>query len=431
MEIISSPQVKHPDFLAGHGEMKERIRNFDWASTPLGSIDSWSPSLRTMVGILLSNRFPMLLWWGPSYISLYNDAYIPILGTKHPRALGQPVSICWNEIWHILQPLIDSPFKGGPSTWMEDIELEINRNGFFEETHFTIAYSPVPDETMHTRIGGVLATVNEITEKVIGERRVNILRKVAAHSTEAKTKEEACALAAEAIMKHQEDIPFAMFYLIDQDNQKANLAGTAGIKAGEQISPAVIELTDESSQLQYSNVMRTGRPELGIQLSGMSNPENLVCVIPIPSNKPHHYEGIIVLGVSPRLQFNESYISFFELLTTQVATAVANAGAFEEERKRSEALEQIDRAKTAFFSNISHEFRTPLTLMLGPLEELINEPHNNLSDGERQNITTAHRNAMRLLKLVNSLLDFSRIEAGRQQANFSLEDMATTTKNLA
>ncbi len=436
MEIIS-PEVKRPDFLFGSGEMKERIRDFDWATTPLGPIDTWSPSLRTMVGILLSNRFPMLLWWGPSYIGVYNDAYIPILGSKHPKALGQPVRECWNEIWHILEPLIDSPFKGGPSTWMEDITLELNRNGFFEETHFTIAYSPVPDETVFNHIGGVLATVNEITEKVIGERRVNILREVAAHCTEAKTKEEACSLAAEIIAKHPEDIPFALFYLAGQENKIANLSGVAGILPGEPISPAVFELRDESVVLPYAKVLNTGRPELETRLprildqDSLSQPEDLVCVVPLPSNKSHHYEGVIVLGISPRLQFNESYRSFFELLTTQVATAVANAGAFEEERKRAAALEQIDQAKTAFFSNISHEFRTPLTLMLGPLEELMDQPGTNLSETDKQNLTTAHRNAMRLLKLVNSLLDFSRIEAGRQQANFSLVDMVTTTKNLA
>src|SRR6478672_1650546 len=130
------------------GEMGALIRSLDWSATPIGAMDSWSPALRMMVQFLLANRFPMLLWWGPQYISIYNDPYRPILGNKHPWALGQPVSACWNEIWHILQPLIDTPFNGGPATWNEDIALEINRHGFIEETHFTIAYSPVPDETV-------------------------------------------------------------------------------------------------------------------------------------------------------------------------------------------------------------------------------------------------------------------------------------------
>lgn len=157
------------------------MRAKDWSTTAIGPVESWSPTLRTMVSFLLANRFPLLLWWGPHYVSIYNDAYRPILGTKHPRSIGQPVSECWSEIWHVLKPLIDTPFGGGPATWMEDLELEIQRSGFFEETHFTIAYSPVPDETAPRGIGGVLATVHEITEKVIGERRVGILRDLGAH----------------------------------------------------------------------------------------------------------------------------------------------------------------------------------------------------------------------------------------------------------
>ena len=87
----------------------------------------------------------MLLWWGPEYVQIYNDAYRPIPGAKHPRSMGQPARECWAEIWHIIGPLIDTPYRGGPATWNDDILLDINRHGFMEETHFTIAYSPVPD----------------------------------------------------------------------------------------------------------------------------------------------------------------------------------------------------------------------------------------------------------------------------------------------
>jgi len=153
------------EFLAGGGEMGALMRATDWTRTPLGPVGRWSPSLRMMVTFLLANRFPLLLWWGPEYVSIYNDAYRPILGAKHPRAMGQPVRECWSEIWHVLRPLIDTPFSGGPATWMEDLELEINRHGFVEETHFTVAYSPVPDETAPRGIGGVLATCTRSRKK--------------------------------------------------------------------------------------------------------------------------------------------------------------------------------------------------------------------------------------------------------------------------
>jgi hypothetical protein len=177
------------------------------------------------------NRFPLLLWWGPRYISIYNDAYRPVLGTKHPWALGRPVSEVWGEIWSVLKPLIDTPFQGGPATWMEDIELHINRHGFLEESHFTIAYSPVPDDTA-AQIGGVLATVHEITEKVIGERRIVILRDLSSRASHAKTAEDACAVAAAALSNHAKDVPFALLYLIDPKRNSARLAGAAGVAPG-------------------------------------------------------------------------------------------------------------------------------------------------------------------------------------------------------
>src|SRR5215467_5968339 len=163
--------------LAGGGKAGALARSVDWSRTAIGPVEGWSQALRSTVALVLHNHSGLLLWWGPQFIQIYNDAYRPVLGTKHPaRGLAQPVSECWSEIWHILRPLIETPFNGGPLTWMDDILLEINRYGFVEETHFTVAYSPVPDETVPSGIGGVLATVHEISEKVIGERRVRVLR---------------------------------------------------------------------------------------------------------------------------------------------------------------------------------------------------------------------------------------------------------------
>src|SRR5215467_8016335 len=133
MELIE--KIKSPEFLSGGGEMGKRIRNFDWSKTPIGEPDQWSQSLRSTINIMLANRFPMILWWGKEYIQFYNDAYIPVPGLKHPKALGQLANECWPEIWNIIGPLIDTPFNGGPSTWMEDILLKVNRNNFVEETH--------------------------------------------------------------------------------------------------------------------------------------------------------------------------------------------------------------------------------------------------------------------------------------------------------
>ena len=436
--FTSLADVRAADPLAGGGESGALMRSIDWSATPLGPVDQWSPTLKTMVSFLLANRFPILLWWGPEYIQLYNDAYRPVLGAKHPRSMGQPTSECWTEIWHIIGPLIDTPFRGGPATWMEDILLEINRHGFVEETHFTIAYSPVPDATAPRGIGGVMATVHEITEQVIGERRVLALRDLGTRSlAEAQTSEQACATAAEILAKHARDVPFALIYLLDPDGKRLRLAGVAGTERGSAISPDVIEAGDANGWPVWDALERESIgvvQNLAARFADLpvglwSEPAHTGVVVPIASNIAHRPAGVLIAGVSPRHSFDEQYASFFELVTRQVSTAIANARAYEDERKRAEALAELDRAKTTFFSNVSHEFRTPLTLLLGPAKDALDDA--TVSPQQHRRLELIHRNALRMQRLVNTLLDFSRIEAGRADAVFEPTDVGTYTAELA
>jgi signal transduction histidine kinase/DNA-binding response OmpR family regulator len=427
-------------WLPGSGEMGELIRKTEWGQTRLGPAAEWSPALRMIVKFLLANRFPQLLWWGPEFCSIYNDAYIPILGTKHPWALGRPVSEVWSEIWNVLKPLIETPFLGGPATWMEDIPLEINRRGFFEETHFTIAYSPVPDESVAGGIGGVLATVHEITEKVVGERRVRALRDLGARSGEPKSAEEACVIVRETLSPHSRDIPFLLLYLLDDKRQTAELACCIGADQDDRACPTSVDLGSQSAECwPLSDVLATEDIRVVSDIASKfdqvpqgpwPDAPTRAAILPIRSNIQHQLAGFMVAGLSSRLEFDKSYRDFLELMSTQVATTIANARAYEEERKRAEALAEIDRAKTLFFSNVSHEFRTPLTLMLGPLEDSLGS-ESSLPAEHRNNLHIAHRNSLRLLKLVNTLLDFSRIEAGRVQASYEPTDLASLTAELA
>ncbi|MGE0159514.1 MAG: ATP-binding protein [Gemmatimonadales bacterium] len=425
----------------GGGEMGALIGAMDWSRTPIGPVESWSPALRMMVRFLLANRFPMMLWWGPDYISMYNDPYRPVLGAKHPWALGKPVQECWSEVWPVLEPLIDTPFHGGPATWNEDIGLELNRHGFLEEAHFTIAYSPVPDDTVPSGIGGVLATVVEITEKVVAERRVVALRDLGARVGEAKTAEQACAAAAETIAAHGKDIPFALLYLISEDGRSARLTGSAGLGDAHGVGPSVVDLTETSEDgWPFAEVVRSQAPRtvhpLGERFAAIppgpwSDPPDTAVVIPVPSNQAGRAAGLMVVGISARLALDDYYLDFIELARNQIATAIANARAYEEERKRAEALAEIDRAKTAFFSNVSHEFRTPLTLMLGPTEDLLAGTQGVVSSEQRAQLELIRRNELRLQRLVNALLEFSRIEAGRVQASYEPVDIAALTRDLA
>ena len=421
------------------GEMQGLIREKDWSRTPIGPVERWSPTLKIMVDFLVANRFPLLLWWGPQYVSIYNDAYRPILGAKHPRALGLPFREVWPEIADILTPLIDTPFDGGPATWMDDILLELNRYGYFEETHFTIAYSPVPDDMAPRGIGGVLATVHEITEKIVGERRIEALRDIRASAGEGKSAEGACCLAALTLKNHDKDIPFALIYLLDANGETAQLVTTSGFEGHEELPSdknSIVISKRIGAIWPLAEVVETNAPVLVENLGSLmpkvpsgpwSDPPNTAVVIPIRSSAPQQLTGFMVAGVSRRLRLDDQYRSFLDLVAAQISAAITSARAYEQERKRAEALAEIDRAKTIFFSNVSHEFRTPLSLILGPLTDA-------LVSGKGLDplqLDLAHRNALRLLKLVNSLLDFSRIEAGRTRATYEAVDLSKLTSELA
>jgi hypothetical protein len=193
--------------------MGQMVARKDWAATPLGTPAGWPLELRAMTDVVLASRFPMVFWWGPDLIQIYNDAYLPIIGDKHPAALGQTARECWAEIWDAIGPQIDSVQNGGLATWNEDVLLDINRHGFVGESYFTWSYSPLPLSAAPNGVGGVLCTVQETTQKVIGERRILLLRDLAAFGTEAKTAEDECRVAAATIARYSKSVPFSLIYL--------------------------------------------------------------------------------------------------------------------------------------------------------------------------------------------------------------------------
>jgi signal transduction histidine kinase len=425
------------DWLAGGGEMGSLVRSKDWSQTPLGPIESWPQSLRTTVSLCLASNFPISLAWGPHHVQIYNDGYWPICGGKHPHAMGQDFSACWASAW----PVIGKAFEralAGDTSYLENQRMFLDRHGYLEETFFTFSFSPIRDET--GGVGGLFHPVTETTAKMLAERRTRALRDLAGRTGKARTTEEALEFAAQALSEYNLDVPFALFYLLDDNSASAELiAGTASLPEAlatraphlEEREPAVWPLLD---------VVRTHQvvqaDDLAVRCGEFScepypEPPKTALLLPITPPGSSHPIGIMVAGVSARLPLNDLYRSFYDLMVAAVTAAVANARAYEEERRRAEALAEIDRAKTAFFSNVSHEFRTPLTLILGPLEDELAECDSSLPLARRERLATAHRNSLRLMKLVNSLLDFARIEAGRVEANYEPTDLARFTAELA
>src|SRR6266852_6259932 len=193
------------DWLIGGGEMGKLVRSMEWAKTPLGSIDSWPQSLRTTVSLCLASNFPISLAWGPKHVQIYNDGYWPICGGKHPHSVGQDFSECWASAW----PVIGEAFEralSGETSYLENQRMFLDRNGYLEETFFTFSFSPIRDET--GKVGGLFHPVTETTSKMLAERRTRALRDLSARTTEAKTEQEACGLAAQVLADYSSDLPF-------------------------------------------------------------------------------------------------------------------------------------------------------------------------------------------------------------------------------
>jgi hypothetical protein len=166
------------EFLAGGGEMGALMRAHDWAATPLGPLATWPQSLRTSISTCLDCAFPILVWWGPQLVMLYNDEYRTILGSaKHPDAFGKPGRKVWPDIWDVIGPMLDQVMSRGEATRSRDLLLVMDRHGYVEESYFSFSYSPIRDES--GGIGGVFTPVLETTGRVIGERRLRTLSKPA------------------------------------------------------------------------------------------------------------------------------------------------------------------------------------------------------------------------------------------------------------
>jgi signal transduction histidine kinase/DNA-binding response OmpR family regulator len=423
-------------FLAGGGEMGALIRAHDWRATPLGPPQGWPQSLKTAVRIMLTSRQPIWIGWGQELTNLYNDPYMSIIGGKHPWALGRPASEVWSEIWSHIGPMLATAMGGVEGTYVEEQLLIMERNGYPEETYYTFSYSPIPRDDGAP--GGIICANTDDTQRVIGERQLTLLRDLAAKTADSRSWRQACQRSVEALASDARDLTFALLYMTQEDAEGLTLAAAMGLEPGRPGAPVSLPL---GAQVPWpvSPVLADHEPRLVEDLAGImgsdvpsgawDRPSERAAVLAIPPSGESGRSGVLVVGLNPYRLFDDAYRGFLGLAAGQIAAAVANADAYEEERRRVEALAELDRAKTAFFSNVSHEFRTPLTLMLGPLEEVLS---GHAGDQEvLGQVELAHRNGTRLLRLVNSLLDFSRIEAGRVQVTYQPTDLSRFSAEIA
>ena len=425
-------------FLLGGGEMGRLIRSMDWSATSLGPVAGWPQSLRTTVSICLASDLPICVIWGPGLVQIYNDAYRVICGDKHPRSMGQNFPECWREAWPVIGEAHDSALAGD-TAFLEVQQIFLERHGYVEECFFTFSFSPIRDEA--GRVGGLFHPVIEMTAQMLSERRTRALRDLAAHTSKAKSVSEALSLSAQSLDAHDLDLPFVLLYALDPDGHQARLVGATGLKADTVASLSAVHVgEDDQTFWPLEEVVRSGsavqvddlRQRVGSAAFGpYPEPPNTALALPIIPPGADRPAAIFISGVSSRLPMNEAYRGFYDLLASGVTSAVSNARAYDDERSRAKALAELDRAKTAFFSNVSHEFRTPLTLMLGPVEDALAASNEPLPPLQRERLEVVYRNGLRLQRLVNSLLDFSRIEAGRVRVAYEPTALADFTADLA
>ncbi|MDB6102458.1 MAG: multi-sensor hybrid histidine kinase [Gammaproteobacteria bacterium] len=431
-----SPLLTPSQPSAVRGEMATRFREFDWGSTPLGPVERWPESWRNAVNIILDSSFPTALGLGDELIYFYNDAFIPLAGpSRHPHGLGVPVQIAWKEIWtQILEPRFKHTLSTGVPTGEADLLMPLQRSGYLEETFVTFSFAALRDA--QSRPSGIFCTAIETTARVIADRQLVCLRALAAQGSLAETPEGACQAAVATLEANPRDLPFALLYLVERGSRRARLAGTVGLVSVPDTVPAFVDLSSGSDPWQLSVVAQTRTA------SSVDNVQSLIggfirvadtspgraVSLPIASHGDSDLAAILVAGANPMRPLEESR-TFHTLIAGHLETALSNARAKQYARERAQALAELDRAKTLFFSNISHELRTPLTLLLAPLDETL--ARDRLESVDRQSLEIARRGGGRLLKLVNSLLEFSRIEAGRIEAAFEPADLAALTTDLA
>src|SRR4029078_6451618 len=274
-------------FLAGGGEMGARMREMDWSRSPVGLPEQWPQSLRSTLSMLLPSKAQIILFWGDEFIVFYNDAYRPVFGAKQPHALAVPGARAWSEIWDSqLHELLAGVVETGEAFWAKDLLFELERYGFLEETYFDVSYDPVRVES--GGVGGVYWIVTAPTARVVGERRMALLKDLAARNATARTAREACVLATETLAANPEDVTFALAYIGDE--------------------------------------IQSGTP--GAERKRIETPAGLVRDLPLHMSGGGPGNARLGVGLNARGPFDDQYRSFLDLVASQISTALSNARAY-------------------------------------------------------------------------------------------------------
>ncbi|SCL35067.1 PAS domain S-box-containing protein [Micromonospora nigra] len=420
-------------------------RATDWAATPLGPVEAWPAELSAAVRTVLPSTIPMLLWWGPELVQIFNHAYTPILGDKYPAGIGQPAAECWPDVWAEMGPLADRVLTDGVAAHGENQRLFMFRRGFWEETYWTFSYSPIRGPDGH--VAGIFVATSDVTARVVGDRRLALLRELGELSiAEADRTVDAVRAVARVLATDADDLPLGTVWLREDltydsagppagdrpDDPDLRPAASFGPGDAPSRAPAeIVEVlhTGRAARIDRPAWLDARTPRSG----GGGEPGRVDTAVALPLVATGHSRpvGVLVVGVSPFLDLDRPYRHFLDLMAGRVSTALTDVLAYEAQRRRAAALADIDAARTAFFTDVSHELRTPLTLIAGPVQESLADEVDPLSPTQRQRLELVRRNTARLRRLVDDMLDVTRVESGRLTPERAATDLASLTAGIA
>lgn len=317
--------------------MGAMMRNFDWASHPLGEPQGWPQSLKNNIRLMLNSAFPMFIWWSQDLYMFHNDAYLPALGKKHPKALGASAPQMWAEIWDQIGGITENILETGEDFYAQNLLLYLERKGFAEETYWTFSYSPAFNDA--GEIAGIFCACNEETSFVLGQRRLKSLKDLSDTLSHVATLEDLGPAACQTLSSNHNDIPFCLMYLVDGQSRQATLAGMAGT-VPEQLAPPSISLTNAGevwplglvSHLSHGMVADLAVPAGKVQQA---------VILPIVKASGDQLAGFFIAGISAAQEYTEDYKGFHSLLAAQMGTSITSVRAKEEILKRQDFLNEI------------------------------------------------------------------------------------------
>jgi signal transduction histidine kinase/DNA-binding response OmpR family regulator len=411
----------------------------DWSATPLGPRDSWSALLRLVVDLCLDSEFPVQISWGPDLLVLYNEAYIPLLGAeKHPWALGRPASEVGPHLWPASEEHLRDVMRTGRAYHSDDQPLIIDRHGYPEEAHFTFSLSAIRDT--QGKIVGLFNAITETTQHILYERRLQVLRRLGAMSVTADDSlSSTCRAAVEVIGRNRKSVPFAAVYLRDIPDQGPRRTAGYGFDETAASSCELVEFAPTSGPVL--EVLEHGGTELvsglreqypGVFAAGPLGPlkPDQAFVLPVVMLGTRRPIGVLVLGINPYWRPDEAYTAFASMAGRQLGVIVTDAVSYQSERKRQQALAELDRARSEYFQNVGHELRAPLTMLLTPLQDILREPGLVLPAATRDTVESSIRAGDRLQRVVDTLRDISRAESGALIPHREDVDLASVTADV-